>query len=339
MPSIRLLAAALVSARANYTLPRLHPRAPLSYREQELRYAQHHMYVDVKHKLLYCAVPKVACTEFMRLFFRLKGENQNQRWKGDPHFRQDKPLFNKIMNVTTATALMNDPTWTKFAFWRDPAERLLSAYLDKFANGKRYSTGSYAVRIFKDKHMNFSGFVDRIASKNRVRGKPDGLHPNTNPHWRPQRFMCNMEKFLPAYNFVGSFDHLGDHAEKLLRALGLWEAYGAAGWTKALKRTVVDKIKGAVGGGDDGGRMFQKNAAWHQTTKMKPENHDLYTPELLAKVRRAYAMDYEMFDAVGFGGDEPASGANWGDAKYAGRQTMGGFDRAFKDDHGVRAWS
>ena len=168
---------------------------------------------------------------------------------------------------------------------------------------------------------------------------PDGLHPNTNPHWRPQRFMCNMEKFLPAYNFVGSFDHLGDHAEKLLRALGLWEAYGAAGWTKALKRTVVDKIKGAVGGGDDGGRMFQKNAAWHQTTKMKPENHDLYTPELLAKVRRAYAMDYEMFDAVGFGGDEPASGANWGDAKYAGRQTMGGFDRAFKDDHGVRAWS
>ncbi|KAH8073747.1 chondroitin 4-sulfotransferase [Aureococcus anophagefferens] len=294
MPSIRLLAAALASARANYTLPRLHPRAPLSYREQELRYAQHHMYVDVKHKLLYCAVPKVACTEFMRLFFRLKGENQNQRWKGDPHFRQDKPLFNKIMNVTTATALMNDPTWTKFAFWRDPAERLLSAYLDKFANGEALLDG---------------------------------------------RFMCNMEKFLPAYNFVGSFDHLGDHAEKLLRALGLWEAYGAAGWTKALKRTVVDKIKGAVGGGDDGGRMFQKNAAWHQTTKMKPENHDLYTPELLAKVRRAYAMDYEMFDAVGFGGDEPASGANWGDAKYAGRQTMGGFDRAFKDDHGVRAWS
>ncbi|KAH8051752.1 chondroitin 4-sulfotransferase [Aureococcus anophagefferens] len=203
MPSIRLLAAALASARANYTLPRLHPRAPLSYREQELRYAQHHMYVDVKHKLLYCAVPKVACTEFMRLFFRLKGENQNQRWKGDPHFRQDKPLFNKIMNVTTATALMNDPTWTKFAFWRDPAERLLSAYLDKFANGS------------------------------------------------------------------------------------------------ATRR--VDA--------------------------------------LLAKVRRAYAMDYEMFDAVGFGGDEPASGANWGDAKYAGRQTMGGFDRAFKDDHGVRAWS
>ena len=50
---------------------------------------------------------------------------------------------------------------------------------------------------------------------------PAGLHPHTNPHWRPQRFMCNLEKFLPAYNFVGSFAHLQAHTEKLLRGRAL----------------------------------------------------------------------------------------------------------------------
>ena len=331
---------------ADFTLPRLAPRKHLPYREQELRYAQHHMYVNVQHKILYCAVPKVACTEFMRLFFRLKSENKDTKWKQDPHFRQDRPLFNKIMNVTTATRLINDPSWTKFAFFRDPAERLLSAYLDKFANGKRYMTGSYAVRIFKDRNMNFSGFVDRVASNNKIRGKPDGLHPNTNPHWRPQRFMCNMEKFLPAYNFVGSFDHLQDHAEKLLRSLGLWEDYGKSGWSRAGKPKLTAaertraRAKAAVGIEDTGaGAMFEKNAAWHQTQKMKPANHDLYTPALLAKIKRAYAMDYEMFDAIGFGGLEPVDGANWGDAKYSERQTMGKYERSFKDDETLAKWA
>ena len=57
--------------------------------------------------------------------------------RADPHFRSDKPLFNKLMDAEEATEMINDPNWTKFVFLRDPAERLKSAYLDKFANGKR----------------------------------------------------------------------------------------------------------------------------------------------------------------------------------------------------------
>lgn len=343
----------------SFVLPRLTPPMPLEYRPVELKYAAHHMYVNREHKLLYCAIPKVACTEFMKLFFRLKdgsgGGRGGAAWMRDPHFRGDKPLFNKIENETTATALMNDPEWTKFAFFRDPAERLLSAYLDKFAMGKRYATGSYASRIFHDKDMNFSGFVDRIASGNRVRGRPDGLHPNTNPHWRPQRFMCNLEKFLPAYNFLGSFEHLAGHAAALLRGAGLWEEYGARGWGSRgknpsgpaqVRTTVLGRARGAAAAAagllpPEDRAMFESNAAWHATKRMKPEQHDLFTPDLLARVRAAYKMDYDMFETLGAMREAPTDGSAWGDAGYAARQTMGDFDKSFREPgaRGVRIHS
>ena len=64
---------------------------------------------------------------------------------------------------------------------------------------------------------------------------------------------------------------------------------------------------------------------------MKKPQHDLYTPALLAKVKKAYAMDYEMFERIGYG-KEPTDGAKWAGADFRERQTMGGFDRSFWDE-------
>ena len=89
-------------------------------------------------------------------------ERQRNRWKGDPHYRPDKPVLNKVATPEEATHAMNDRNFTKFVFFRDPAERLLSAYLDKFEHGSRYRVG-YGLRIFKDPKMNFSGFVEALS--------------------------------------------------------------------------------------------------------------------------------------------------------------------------------
>ena len=306
----------------------------LHYRKHELDYATHHAYVDLNRKLLYCAIPKVACTEFFRLFHRMmdaKKTNlrERERWRGDPHFRPDKPVLNKLADEATATHAMNDPNFTKFVFFRDPAERLLSAYLDKFEHGARYRVG-YGLRIFKDAQMNFTGFIERIERDNKRRANPDGLHPHTNPHWRPQRFMCNLEKFLPLYNFVGSFAHLKEHAEALLRQAGLWEEFGARGW--ALKKGGGRGWSaGRVGTPSPGaeGAMFQKNTAWHADgAGTKKERY--YTPELLARVKKAYAMDYEMFDSIGALGLAPTTGAPWA-RQLPSKQKLWQFDRGFLD--------
>jgi hypothetical protein len=323
---------------------RITPRKPqlphLTYRKHELDYATHHAYVDFEHKLLYCAIPKVACTEFFRLFHRMADskkkcttvgqcanqmtERQRNRWKGDPHFRPDKPILNKVASPEEATHAMNDRNFTKFVFFRDPAERLLSAYLDKFEHGSRYRVG-YGLRIFKDPKMNFSGFVERIERVNKRRSNPDGLHPHTNPHWRPQRFMCNLEKFLPLYTFVGSFTHLREHTELMLRQANLWEEFGARGWP--LK---APGGSGKVPARGPTGSMFQKNTAWHADgTSSKTEQY--YTPELLERVKKAYAMDYEMLESINALGSEPTTGAAWS-ADLNAKQKLWHFDRGFLDD-------
>ena len=157
-----------------------------------------------RYKLVFCAVPKNACTEWIRMMYRMTGDSQ---WQLDPHFRGGKPLFNKLP-PENATALINDPAITKAVFFRDPASRLLSAYLDKFVY-----RGSYSMRLYNRKRMTFSEFVAEVAHRNMIHGNQSGLHMKTNPHWRPQRFLCNLDKFLPLYNFVGSYENVRDHSE------------------------------------------------------------------------------------------------------------------------------
>ena len=57
--------------------------------------------------------------------------------------------------------------------------------------------------------------------------------------------------------------------------------------------------------------LFASNGARHRTADRRAYAKPHYTPELLATVKQAYWMDYEMLDAVGYGAETPASGAAW----------------------------
>ena len=127
-------------------------------------------------------------------------ERQRNRWKGDPHFRPDKPILNKVATPEEATHAMNDKNFTKFVFFQGSRGTTFSIFGQvraRFAISRRLRP----LRIFKDPKMNFSGFVERIERVNKRRSNPDGLHPHTNPHWRPQRFVCNLEKFFTSLHF------------------------------------------------------------------------------------------------------------------------------------------
>ncbi|CAM9749402.1 unnamed protein product, partial [Sphacelaria rigidula] len=56
------------------------------------------------------------------------------------HYHKDQELYTmhtmKHITPARATEIMNDPTWTRAVFLRDPAERLLSCYLDKLVHRK-----------------------------------------------------------------------------------------------------------------------------------------------------------------------------------------------------------
>mmetsp|Transcript_12819 Transcript_12819/g.19226 ORF Transcript_12819/g.19226 Transcript_12819/m.19226 type:complete len:361 (+) Transcript_12819:1-1083(+) len=317
---------------ARYELP-----FRLEYQKAELRYAAHHAFIDKRHKLVYCGIPKVACTEFFRFFFRLKGEHRDRgRWLGDPHFRSDRPLLS-MLSTDEATAIMNDPAYTKFVYFRDPVDRLRSAWMDKFHNWHRY-TMSYKVKLYQNKNLTFSEFVDILLEKPSRNGNR-GLGPKTNPHWRPQRYLCNLEKFLPLYNFIGSFSHLFEHNKRMLQALGLWEQYGQSGWSRPQRvkrfRRPLDPIHQNIS--TPHSAMFERNIASH---RMRRKEFDfvyanLLTPQLIDKIKRAYWMDYEMLNAIGFyeDGALPTDGRRWtANTSFLNsekRAVLCTFDRAF----------
>ena len=313
------------------------PRIELA--QGEFKGATRMLYVDYTHRVAFCAIPKVACTEFIRLMclagavrlliaaprptdrptdrptaldgrdrprrrYRLAGD---KKWFTEPHFRSDAKVLMKL-GKDEANAVLNDPNFTKFAFFRDPATRLLSAYLDKFVDSPgRGIHGNYGLRHF-GRELDWPAFVDAIASNNTDRTKPEGLHMGTNAHWKPQYFNCAFEKFMPVYSFVGRYENLRDHAETFLRSAKLWDDFGSSGWAQRPRRErFYPKPDDPVPLRDE---MFARSAKHHTNSESRKDKY--FTPEILHKIRVAYAMDYDLFDAIGAHPDSPpVNGLAW----------------------------
>ena len=184
-----------------------------------------------------------------------------------------------------ATAMMNSPAWTKMTFLRHPYERLVSCFKDKFGRDNRL----YSVKMTGNRstHMlSFSEFVDLISAPG---------SPHQNQHWRPQSMFCGFEKFMPLYNFVGSFSHLQEHAKIFLQGTDIWDTFGAHGW------------------GEHNGSMFERNVAMHRTSagavsgrlkidaaQAKQSYDELLPPgsEIRKKAFLYYRRDFEMFAKI-----------------------------------------
>lgn len=276
------------SARASsFQLQRVEYGKRLEFTPSEFRGAARHLFYCRRHRLIACAIPKVACTEIIKLMYRMCGD---ENWKANPHFRGDKPTLERL-GIEEANDLMNDPSWTKFVFFRDPLRRLASAYLDKFVESpKRGIHANYGIRFFHETHLSFEKFARLVSSNNTDASRQDGLHRGTNAHWKPQRYMCALETFAPLYNFVGSHEHLREHAETLLRSMGLWNEYGKTGWapraTRESNSTTIYRDE-----------LFARKSP--HKTESASRYDELYGHDGLEElVRTAYEMDYEFLGRV-----------------------------------------
>ena len=216
----------------------------------------HHLLVDDHYKLVLCAVPKVGSTEFARLILRM---GNSTHWRRDPQRSglaqadRDRHVVSKL-SLQRAQRLIDDRRYTWAVFFRDPAERLVSAYRD---------------RVRPRLNISFAAFVSTLKAN---RG--------ADPHWRPQRYLCNNDILLKRYDFVGDFARIQPDARRLLEALGAWDIVGKKGWGAHRSREPV----------------FSGAAARARASREASARY--YTPELLARVRRAYATDYAMLRAI-----------------------------------------
>ena len=279
-----------VSARANLS------RAQVSS-------LAHHLMISEQHRFVLCGIPEVGVTEWRQLFLRLTGDpawNTTNPWYY-PHYTPRAIDFTASERLTPERLklVLQDPSYFKAVFFRDPVDRLLSAFLDKFMNVGHQPTSSstplpiaspalnrYARDFLKDmpgdngRPLSFQMFVEQLHATRNV-------STSWNPHWRPQHAMCLLDTYLPLYDFVGDFSfRLESHAQALLRHLSLWDEFGAQGWP----------------GGN--GPMFSIDTNRTQmmhVTGSTSKKAVYYTPRLQTMAREVYADDYDMLRKMKWG--------------------------------------
>ncbi|XP_064171693.1 carbohydrate sulfotransferase 12-like [Anguilla rostrata] len=194
-----------------------------------------HLIVDDRHGIIYCYVPKVACSHWKRVMIVL---SETLLDNGVPYRDpMDVPLeqvheikvhltLNKFSRRLRKVKLKN---YTKFLFVRDPFVRLISAYRDKLATAnedfyRRFSTvmlkryGNYSnppasvVDAFRSGiQPSFSHFIQYLLDPKTEKQRP------FNEHWKQVYRLCHPCQIK--YDFIGKLETVDEDAEHLLRIL------------------------------------------------------------------------------------------------------------------------
>jgi Sulfotransferase family len=232
-------------------------------------FALRHLYVYPKLRLAYTYTPKNACTSFKRTFGRAQG------WLSD-----DSPAAHDMTVSWWLSGLARYPSSDeRILVVRDPFDRVLSAYLNRFltsdaaAAGHAMRTGlgdSLAAGATKD-DVTFQDFVGYLS---RTPGKL------LNEHWRPQS-----DFLLGSYTRLLRFEHLAEDTQFLSqRGLSLQQARGHS--TSALRQDL------GAGWGTAPAKRLRR---MRQRRGVLPTADNMYDEHLRAMVEDRYACDVELF--------------------------------------------
>lgn len=181
-----------------------------------------HIYVEDKHKLLYCQVPKAGCSNWKRTLMVLSGKASDAQSIKHNTVHNGNHLL--TLNSFDLNGIMSRlETYTKVMFVREPLERMVSAYRDKFANPNEYYHNLFGKPIIRKYRTNasmsalstgsgvtFSEFVQYLLDVHR----PVGM----DIHWEPANQLCNPCQL--DYDIIGMFENMEEESNFLLRMVG-----------------------------------------------------------------------------------------------------------------------
>ena len=176
----------------------------------EKRNILHHLIVSDKHKVMYCFIPKIACSNMKRIFLVLNGVYSDIRLVNVSMMnREVTRLDNKAFRPKQVFTMLKD--YYKFMLVRDPFERLVSAYRNKWLgkhNPDLFSTlGKMIVRRYRfndSKTADPKG--DDVKFIEYVRYLIDNPSKDVNEHWMSYHDLCRPCDVN--YDFIGSIDTL-----------------------------------------------------------------------------------------------------------------------------------
>ena len=166
--------------------------------------------VDHRHHVVYCYIPKVACSSWKLLMARLAGSNRTLTpLSNHEEFLQSLGIPRMfLIPKQDRQNILHD--YSTFMFVRHPFDRLVSAYVNKFKMAdvvyhKKY--GCQIIKLFranstkgdlqKCNDVTFQEFVKYVIHLYRTDGSFD-------PHWRPFHELCD-PCHVP-YDFIGKME-------------------------------------------------------------------------------------------------------------------------------------
>lgn len=149
------------------------------------------VFVSRRSRVLYCPIGKVACTFLKQQMVRISDVAHPDLILSDISRLTDHiPTGLQLSDYpeAEARAMMADPAMWRVAVLRNPADRLLSAYVEKFVIGRNHPANIFHTRKVVaaaqgretpdiDGGISFRAFLETIAA-----APPETL----DPHWRPQ---------------------------------------------------------------------------------------------------------------------------------------------------------
>ena len=223
--------------------------------------------VDDARKFMYCFVPKVACSNWKRVIKYMNGKVPDLETPMKMDHHKDLVFLGDFSDEEVEYRLRN---YFKFMFVRDPTERLLSAYRNKFGENIGTYNTKYAPKIiakYRKPGVRIEGDdQSRITFEEYLRFLVDSDTRRMDPHWRPMWELC--QPCSINYDFIGSFEQLPEDA--------------------AL---VLDRVRG------DSDVYFPQRQSWYKPTtddKISTELQKVHT-QYLKQVVDKYARDYMLF--------------------------------------------
>ncbi|KAG8516196.1 Carbohydrate sulfotransferase 13 [Galemys pyrenaicus] len=244
-----------------------HTRQQRLLQPEDLR----HVLVDDAHGLLYCYVPKVACTNWKRVLLALSSGAPGDPLAIPAHEAHAPGRLRSLADFSPAEINRRLRAYLTFLFVREPFERLASAYRNKFARPysadfqRRYGTrivrrlrpGAHPDALARGHDVRFAEFLAYLLDPRTRRDEP------FNEHWERAHALCHPCRLR--YDVVGKFETL---AEDAAFVLGL---AGASG----LRFPAPPRAK-AANARDQAARLFRDISPFYQRRL-----YDLYRMDFL----------------------------------------------------------
>ena len=232
--------------------------------------------VSRQHRIVYCPVPKVACSSLKQWFFRLVGLRRPAF--PDPH---DYIATNGMrLGIAATEETLHSPDYFRFIFLRDPCHRLVSAYVDILVKrGKSF----WAVPALTEKIQRQRGRAvdldEGISFREFAEYVIDAPDRKLDEHWCPQTvFMGSLE-----FAYVGRYEHLQTDLLRVAEMAGLAHCPPLG----RLNATSYVLRQAGTCAADERAGDLRRQA-------QMPHWQDFYDESLLGAIRDRYAADYEL---------------------------------------------